>query len=150
MPNITINNATIRHNRTVFNERSGEAFNRVHVSGDLTKTLAKQLDCEKAYAADGEWQTMKLAGEMRLVKFTITPKEGLETQEIAFDASEANSFKLKHQEGRAIMLSFTVVTPSKIAGVVDEYLHIVGYAPAKCVLSTAKGEQGLFTQTEEE
>lgn len=149
MPTITINNASIRHNRTVLDERSGNRFNRLHITGDLTKALAKQLDCEKIFASDGEWSSAKLANELRLVRVGITPQKELDQHAITFAASEAKTFKLKRSDEGPIQLSFVVSTTDPVAGVVEEYLGTVGYAPAKCVLSTSRVEQQKLEGLEE-
>jgi len=141
MATITINNANIRHNRTVLDERSGTRFNRLHITGDLTKALAKQLDCGKLFASDDEWQSAKLSNSLRLARVTVTPTKELAQHSIQFEASEAKTFKVKRGDDGKVSLSFVVSTAAAIAGVVEEYLGTVGYVPAKCILLTSRAPQ---------
>lgn len=145
MANISISDAVLDSSETVFNKKTKTGYNRLYFNSGFTKTLAKQLGCEKTYEAaiiGSESNSTGLREELRLTSIKILPKNGLEKYELSFSAEQATAFRLTTREEKPAKLRFTVVTSERIAAQIEDYLSTVGGAEAFLTLTTAKKQKG--------
>lgn len=145
MATITISDAVLHSSETVFNQKTKTGYNRLYFSSGFTKTLSKQLGCEKTYEAaivGSESNSTGLREDLRLTGIKILPKDGLEKYELNFSAEQATAFRLTTREEKPAKLRFTVVTADKIAAQIEDYLGRVGGAEAYLHLVTAKKQKG--------